>query len=142
MSLNSRIIQANGAPILSGSGLQQVKERIQQRFAEARESGATSLVPTKVVTTTKAGLDAQVVQRAKREQKERRTLKEKSAPLLKSLIESRYAATRLTHSRGAIPIVVPTESVNELLAKAVKAVEAANLPEQKKEERHEIKDAF
>ena len=135
-------VSPNGAPILSGTGLQQVKERIQQRFAQARESGATSLVPKKVVTTAKAGLDAQVMQRAKREQKERRTLEEKSAPLLKYLAESRYAATRLTHSRGAIPIVVPTESVSELFAKAVKALGATNLPEQKKEERHEIKEAF
>jgi hypothetical protein len=90
----------NGAPILSGNGLQQVKDRIQQRFAEARESGATSLVPKKVVTTAKAGLAAQVVERAKRRQKERRTLEEKSAPLLKSLVESRYAATRLSGGQG------------------------------------------
>jgi hypothetical protein len=132
----------NGAPILSGSGLQQVKDRIQQRFAEARESGATSLVPKKVIKAAKAGRDAQVVQRTKREQKEHRTLEERSAPLLKSLVESRYAATRLTHSRGPIPIVVPTESVGELFAQAVKAVDGTNIPQQKKEERHEIKEAF
>lgn len=38
---------SNGTPILSGGGLQSVRERIQQRFDEARETGATSLMPAK-----------------------------------------------------------------------------------------------
>ena len=82
-------VSPNGGPILSGTGLQQVKERIQQRFAEARECGATSLVPKKVVTTAKAGQDAQVVNRAKSEQKARRTLEEKERLDRRDLAEDR-----------------------------------------------------
>src|SRR5258708_4252466 len=72
----------NGAPVMTGKGLQDVLAQVERRFAEARESGMTPLVPSRV--------ESQRITIEKRE----RTLMEKAAPLLEEI-----GATGMPHRR-------------------------------------------
>jgi hypothetical protein len=132
-------VSPNGAPILSGSGLQQVKERIEQRFARAREAGVTSLVPTKPPAHRSPPLQAEVeVVPAK----PLRPLAEQAAVLVR-VAARRFANTAAKHPRTqeSYCVVDVRETVDELFAAAIEAIERDVSKQQTKTERHEIKEA-
>jgi len=129
-------ISPNGAPILRGSGLQSVRERIKAAFAQANNSGPTSLVPPKPVPKTSHPSEINVVETTTA--KPRPRLVELAAPLLR-VAENRYRATRLSHHKGAHLVTTPTETAEELFAAATRVVDAV-CPQQKKAGRHEMEE--
>ena len=128
-------VSPNGAPILSGTGLQQVKERIEQRFAQAREAGATSLVPSKPVAHPSPPQTEAEVEPAQ----PLRPLAEQAAVLVR-IAERRFAKTVVRHARAQESYWVADvrEPVEELFAAAIEAIER-DVPQQKKDFRHEVK---
>jgi hypothetical protein len=93
-------ISESGAPILGGIGLKTVRERIEQRFAEAREAGPSSLVPVKPKHASDVGAPHSSIQLTVISAAEPlRSLAEIAAPLL---LEIR--AKRMLHHRkdGAV----------------------------------------
>ena len=131
-------VSPNGAPILSGGGLQQVKERIQQRFTQAREAGVTSLVPTKPPAhRSPLQAEVEVVQ-----EKPLRPLAEQAAVLVR-VAERSFAKSAVRHARTqeSYWVVDVREPVDELFAAAIEAIERDVPKQQKRSERHEIKEA-
>jgi hypothetical protein len=115
----------SGAPILSGSGIQSVRERIQKKFDEARHAGATSSVP--------AANPAAIVPKAPR------ALAEKAAPLLQ-VAGRQVSQNPIQHARyhETHVIVCPAEPAALLIEQALSALSAVLQPA--KDTRPEIEE--
>lgn len=124
-------ISQNGAPILTGSGLQSIRERIEREFAQVRKAGATSLVPKK----TKAQRSLLLAEPASA-----RPLHVIAAPILR-VAEKRFAQAPVRHLRHQETFVIsaPTETCEEILRLSLRCIDEMNLP-MTKEERHEVGD--
>src|SRR5271166_2481465 len=110
-------ISPNGAPILRGSGLRSVRERIEAAFAKANNSGPTSLVSQKSAPKMSHMSVTEAAETTAA--KPRPPLVELAAPLLR-VAENRYRATRLSHHKGVHLVTTPTETAEELFAAATK----------------------
>ncbi len=117
----------DGAPLFTGRGLQQVKERVAQEFDKARNSGATSFVPAKpvqkpVMTTENCIAHPQV--RLTTEPKLQPSLQQRAEILAKTVPTSGSIAYRRRNVAecwdiGDAPVVV---NVNKLFDAALTAL--------------------
>ena len=126
----------NGAPILSGSGLQSVRERIQQRFDEARKVGATSLMPAK------PRVDRNLSEATPLAPKPLRPLHEIVAPVVR-VAERKFAQTAVRHPLHEMYHVISevnNPNLNQLFREALAAIEHIAPPET--DLRHEVEDVW
>ena len=121
----------NGAPILSGKGVAAVKKIMEERFAEARKAGTTSLMPSKVERIL-----SETTPPAPRPL---RPLHEIIAPVVR-FAERQYAQTAVRHPlhQETFVIVKPAEVASTLFEQALAAI--AHVPAAKRDSRHEMED--
>ena len=119
------------------SGIEETKRRIAAAFEKARQAGPTTLVSPKDVAHTAA----------------RPRLTRAPAPpqplhiLAATMVHKAEAESvsnkpvRMPHHEGAYVVVRPSASFEELVKAALEAIERDVPKQQKKPERHEIKEA-
>ena len=116
----------NGAPILDGRGLHQVKERIQAEFEKARRHELVlKLADTALPDLDGAGTEPQSALRP------RRPLAQIVAPIL-AVCNRRFDAIRSAHHHKSSVVTVPTETAEELIRQSTQVMSEGP----KKEERH------
>jgi hypothetical protein len=132
-------ISENGAPILTGKGLEAVKKIMEQRFTAARQTGPTSLVPPNVAQTVeRLCLTARPIRIAT----PRPELSVLAAPILK-VAEGRFANTpvRHPHRQDCHVIVEPSiPDISALYAEAVAVIERTTPKAPMKSDRHVMQD--
>ena len=134
-------ISENGAPILTGKGLEAVKKIIQQRFAAAMQTGPTSLVVplTDVAKTVERSC---VTVRPIRIATPRPELSVLAAPILK-VAEGRFATTPVRHPHTQDCHVIVEQSIPDisaLYAEAVAVIDRTTPKVPTKSERHVMQD--
>lgn len=125
-------ISENGVPLLTGRGIEAVKKIMEQRFAQARQTGETSIVPSKRKPTSKLCMRGEEVA-----SRPRRELIEIAAPILRSA-ERHFANAPIHHPRRQEAYVLVETAVldlNRLFQEALLAI--AHVPI-KKDSRHEV----
>jgi hypothetical protein len=107
---------ASGAPILTGSGLQSVRECIRQAFQEIYKDTSLTEQKIEIVVEVKPGV-------APLRQKPLRPLAERAAPVLRAAERRFQHAVRRIHHHSAVNHVsVPTETATELIRQAIVAL--------------------
>ena len=118
------------------SGIEETKRRIKAAFEKARQAGSTSLVPPKDVAHTAA---RPLLTRAPAPPQPLHIL---AATLVHKAAESvSNKPVRMPRHEGAYVVVRPSASFEELVKAAFEAIERDVPKQQKKTERHEIKEA-
>ncbi len=120
----------NGAPILSGSGLQSVRDRIQNKFDEARQAGATSVVPSKPHRSMLSAEPAVA--------KTPRTLHEIAVPILRIAEKKFTAPVRHPRHQEIYVVVEPKESLDILFSQSLEAIK--HVPQDKKQLRFQVEE--
>jgi hypothetical protein len=118
------------------SGIEETRRRIKAAFEKARQAGSTTLVPPK-----------DVAHAAARPRLSRAPAPPQPLQILAAALVHKAAASvsnkpvRMPHHEGAYVVVRPTASFEELVKAAIEAIERDVPKQQKKTERHEIKEA-
>jgi hypothetical protein len=133
-------ISENGAPILTGKGLEAVKKIMEQRFAAAMQTGPTSLVvPPKDLAKT---VERSCLTRPVRIAMPRPELSVIAVPILK-VAERRFANTAVRHPHTQDCHVIVEQSIPDisaLYAEAVTVIERTTPRVPTKSDRHVIQD--
>ncbi len=106
-------LSPNGAKILDGSGLQSVRDRIQQAFNAASVADATNVIDT----SDEISVEDPIILDNLIKQIPTRPLREQSTP-----------ATVRRHRGGVYHIVVPTKSAQTLIDAALRALQKPRKP--------------
>ena len=109
----------NGAPILHGRGLAQVRERIREAFNTIHSNpGDMRIEVMKEVLTKEDAANPQ-----KEEEEATQPLAERASPYLKAAVQLVQRRRPAKPSSNVHLISVPTESAEELIEQAIKAME-------------------